>query len=247
VAFARETDVATAGRSEQHPLGLALRDDDLPEMWVLNQLCVIGPRPELDAAGLADALDRHLGDLPHRRANVEDDETGERLVDGMRERGYRVERLGVMLLGDPPAPPAAGIAREEPRSEPFLAAEMAIAMESREQPVDVARRLMDGRARLRAARRGTRTFLGSRDGVDASTVTLYSDGSIAQLEDVGTLTLHRGNGLASATLSLAVHEALAAGHELVFLLVDRDEGPEPLYERLGFRTATQLWTFTRRG
>jgi GNAT superfamily N-acetyltransferase len=226
---------------------MALRDDALPQMWILNQVYVLGAQPELDAAALDAELDRHLGDLPHRRATVEDDATGRRLVEGMQERGYRAERLGVMLLGDPPPAPAPGIAREEADDDRFRAVELTLAMESREQPLDLAEKLVAGRARLRAARPGTRTFLGSRDGVDACTVTLYADGRIAQIEDVGTLLPHRGRGLASATLSLAVHEALSTGHDLVFLYVDADEGPVPLYERLGFRTAAQLWTFTRSG
>jgi GNAT superfamily N-acetyltransferase len=153
-----------------------------------------------------------------------------------------------MPLESPPPPPAAGVAREA-TDEPdaFVAAELAVALDTREQPPDVAERLVGGRTRLRASRAGTRTFLGARDGVDACTVTLYSDGHTAQIEDVATLVEHRRHGLAAATISLAIAEALAAGHELVFLYVDADEGPVPLYERLGFRTAGQCWTFTRPG
>lgn len=217
-------------------------------MWVLNQLVVTDPQPRLDAGELAGELDRLYADYAHRRVSVEDDATGRRLLDGMRERGYRPDRLGVMLLEEPPPTPPPGIAREatgEPAA--FHAAEVAVGLDTREQPPDVTERLVGGRVRLRASRSGTRTFLGARNGVDACTVTMYSDGQTAQLEDVATLVEHRGHGLAGAALSLAIGEALAAGHDLVFLFVDLDAGPVPLYERLGFRQAGGMWTFTRPG
>jgi GNAT superfamily N-acetyltransferase len=150
-----------------------------------------------------------------------------------------------MLLGDPPPRPAEGIAREERDDERFREVELAVALDTREQAREIAEVLIGGRARLRASRDGTRTFLGAREGLDVCTVTLYSDGRIAQLEDVATLAAHRGHGIARAALSLATHEALDAGHEHVFLVVDSEEGPVPLYERLGYRLAAYFWTFTR--
>ena len=244
VEFWRETDLRTAGRVEEHPLGVALFDDQLPEMWILNQLHVVRPEPELEAGALVAELDRLYGHLKHRRVTIDDDATGQRLDEGLRAHGFRPDRLGVMLLGDPPPPPP-GVAREETDDAVFRAVELAVALDTREQPAEVAERLVAGRARIRAGREGTRTFVGARDGFDACTVTMYSDGSVAQLEDVATLIEHRGHGLAAATVSLAIHKALAAGHDLVFLLVELDGGPVSLYERLGFRTAGQYWNFTR--
>ena len=245
IAFARDTDVWTADRVEEHPLGVALFDEQATEMWILNQLHVLHPEPELEAGALVAELDRLYGDVKHRRVTVVDDATGRRLIEGMREHRFRPDRLGVMLLGDPPPAPPDGIAREETDPDVFFAAELAVGLDTREQPPDVSERLVRTRTRIRAAREGTRTFVGSRNGVDACTVTLYSDGNVAQVEDVATLVEHRGHGLAGATVSLAIHAALAAGHDLVFLFVDLDEGPVPLYERLGLRTTGQYWTFTR--
>jgi hypothetical protein len=43
----------------------------------------------------------------------------------------------------------------------------------------------------------------------------------------------------------AVEEALAAGHELVFLVADDDDWPKDLYARLGFETIGRTWSFLR--
>jgi GNAT superfamily N-acetyltransferase len=243
--FPRKPNPLAVGRSAPHPLGLALFDESLPQMWVLNQLHVVGPRPELDGPGLVAELDRLYPDVAHRQVTVTDDGTGARLSEQMQLCGFSAERDGVMLLETPPDPPAPGIARQADE-ESFRAAELAIAQED---PVwaSVAELLMDGRARLRAARPHTRAFLGRHDGIDVSTVTMHADGHTAQLEDVATRVAHRRHGVAGATLALAAREALAAGHDLVFLLVDVASGPVPLYERLGFRVAGHKWVFTRSG
>ena len=54
------------------------------------------------------------------------------------------------------------------------------------------------------------------------------------MEAVATLPAHRGRGYASAVVLRAVEEALAAGHDLVFLTADDDDWPKELYARLGF-------------
>lgn len=212
-------------------------------MWVLNQLHVIAPQPELDADALVAELDRLYPALAHRRVTHADDATGARLADAMGDRGFRAEHDAVMLLGDPPPPPPAGVARQADEAA-FAAAELVLARDDPEQR-SVADLLAAGRARMRAARPGTRRFVGRHEGVDACTVTMLSDGDVAQLEDVSTLAAHRGHGVAGATLALAIHEALRSGHELVFLVVDADEGPVALYERLGFAVAGHTWTFSR--
>ena len=54
----------------------------------------------------------------------------------------------------------------------------------------------DARRRLRAAVPTARFFVAASDGVDAAVTTLYSDGVVAQVEDVGTLRDYRRRGLA---------------------------------------------------
>jgi predicted GNAT family acetyltransferase len=79
-----------------------------------------------------------------------------------------------------------------------------------------------------------RTFATLDQGSATSWCELYSDGQTAQIESVCTLREKRGRGLASAVVATAARAALDAGHDLVFLVVNEDEGPVELYRRLGF-------------
>jgi GNAT superfamily N-acetyltransferase len=92
-----------------------------------------------------------------------------------------------------------------------------------------------------------RYFVAASDGVDACHATLYSDGVVAQVEDVGTLKAMRRRGLARAACSAAIDAALEAGHELVFLVANDDDWPKELYGKLGFEPVGRPWAFTRPG
>src|SRR6476469_2736687 len=85
---------------------------------------------------------------------------------------------------------------------------------------EVVQQLMAARRRLCAAVPTTRFFAGFDDGVGASTATLYSDGTVAQVEDVGTLKAHRDRGLSRAAVGAVVDAATAMGHELTFVIAD---------------------------
>ena len=79
-----------------------------------------------------------------------------------------------------------------------------------------------------------------------SAAELYSDGRTAQIEDVATLSAYRGRGHAKAAVTRAVEEALATGHELVFLVADGDDWPKALYAKLGFEEVGSRFAFLRR-
>jgi GNAT superfamily N-acetyltransferase len=246
IAFERDNLVLAAERSDEHPLGLWTRCAEHPQLWMLNQLHVVGPHPGLTAKGLIAELDAGLSDARHRRVTVADDATGRGLVDDFRAAGWQVSPTLVMLLDrEPPAPPP-GVAREV--DEPTMRAleELIVrddpAFPAHDEPVVLA-----GHIHMRAAIPGTRTFAGAHDGVDACQTTLYAVGRTGQPESVGTLSAHEGHGLASATVALATREALAAGCDLVFILCHADTGPVPLYARVGFRAAGRFWAFTRPG
>ena len=72
------------------------------------------------------------------------------------------------------------------------------------------------------------------DGQAVSYVDLYHDGCTAQIEDLATLSQHRGRGYASALVLRALQEAQRAGCDLVFLVADAQDWPKALYRRLGF-------------
>jgi GNAT superfamily N-acetyltransferase len=142
--------------------------------------------------------------------------------------------------------PAPGLAREVDRST-LRAAEARTLAEDRyvgDEDPGVIPQLLLGRDLFADAAEVTRFFVGSHDGVDASTATLFLDGGIAQIEDVATLIDHRGHGLARATVGAAVDAALAAGTHLVFLHADADDWPKELYAKLGFVPVGEAWGFT---
>jgi len=83
------------------------------------------------------------------------------------------------------------------------------------------------------------------DDAPVAAADLYSDGRIAQVEEVATLPAHRGHGYASAVVLRAVEVALASGHDLVFLEADARDWPKDLYARLGFEEVGRTWSFLR--
>jgi predicted GNAT family acetyltransferase len=105
---------------------------------------------------------------------------------------------------------------------------------------DVAAELLrcHGRSARAAA---TRWFVGVDDGVDACHATLYSDGRVAQIEEVATLEAHRNRGLARATVGAATAAALESRHELVFIVASDDDWPKELYAKHGFEPIDHAW------
>jgi ribosomal protein S18 acetylase RimI-like enzyme len=91
-----------------------------------------------------------------------------------------------------------------------------------------------------------RSFGVVEDGEVVSSAELFSDGRTAQVEEVQTLPSHRGRGHAKATVTRVVEEALAAGHEFVFLVAAGDDWPKELYRRLGFEEVGSRFAFLRR-
>jgi GNAT superfamily N-acetyltransferase len=212
-------------------------------VWVLNQLSVDAPT---DADGLIAALDELYADLPHRRAFVESEEVGSRLADDMRAAGWLVERDVFMVLRrerDRPAQP--GLAREVDEATIRAVEARTIGEEPYGEPAVVEQLLASRAAFGRAGR--ARYFVAASEGVDACHTTLYSDGVVAQIEDVGTLKELRGRGLARAACSAALDAAAVAGHELVFLVADDQDWPKELYAKLGFDPVGRPWAFTRPG
>ena len=67
---------------------------------------------------------------------------------------------------------------------------------------------------------GTRFVVADFEGTPAAYATLYSDGTVAQVEDVSTQPRARGHGLARAVVQHAIDLARAEGHELIFLVAE---------------------------
>lgn len=247
IDFEIDCTVAACDHSEEVPLGLWIRSASHPKMWMLNQLHVRGPQPDLTADDLVAELDRGLADVGHRRAQVGDDATGRRLADDVAKlEGWTAAPVLVMVLEREPPEPPPGVTREIDH-EAMMALEALLVDEYDDVPQDEKPVVVAGRAHLTAVIDGTRYFTATADGTDVSTVYLYTDGRTGQLEDVGTLEAHRGQGLASATVNVAARAAIDAGCDMTFLVCHAGTGPVALYADLGFRTVGRYWAFTRRG
>ena len=243
--FARDVTAGACERPEPHPWGLALHDARRPRAWVLNTLHVTRPLgADVDARALTGELDRLYGGLAHRRVVVDDDSTGRRLAGGLRDRGYACSAELVMALSAPRDREPAGGDTAECSSDDLGAVERAF-MRAEGRAEDLVDELLAMRAALWAARPGTRWFVARSDGRAGASATLYSDGTVAQVEDVGTLPELRGRGLGRAVVSAAVDAAVAAGHELVFLVADADDWPRDLYAKIGFREIGREWACLR--
>jgi predicted GNAT family acetyltransferase len=179
---------------------------------------------------------------------VERFDTGERIARALRHRRWLVERNVFMVLRRPRDHEAApGLAREVDEATLQVVEARSVREEPYGRDEEVVRQLVSMRAALARAVPAARFFLGASDGVDAAVTTLYSDGTIAQVEDVATLRDFRRRGLARATVTAAVDAALAMGHELIFIVADEDDWPKDLYARLGFDPVGRAWAFTRPG
>jgi GNAT superfamily N-acetyltransferase len=212
-------------------------------VWVLNQLSVDAAT---DAGGLIGALDELYSQLPHRRAFVEDPEVGELLAPALRTAGWLVERDVFMVLRrDRDRSPEPGLAREVDEATIRAVEAQTIGEEPYGEPA-IVEQLLGSRAAFGRAG-NARYFVAAREGVDGCHATLYSDGVVAQIEDVGTLRAMRGRGLARAACSAALDAAIAAGHELVFIVADDEDWPKELYAKLGFDPVGRPWAFTLPG
>ena len=212
-------------------------------MWVLNQLSVDAPT---DADALIGALDQLYSHLPHRRAFVEDPEVGERIAPRLRDVGWLVERDVFMVARrERDRPAQAGLAREVDEATIRAVEAQTIAEQPYGEPAVIEQLLASRAAFGRAGR--ARYFVAATDGVDGCHTTLYSDGVVAQIEDVGTLKSLRRRGLARAACSAALDAAVATGHDLVFIVADDEDWPKELYGKLGFDVVGRPWAFTRPG
>jgi ribosomal protein S18 acetylase RimI-like enzyme len=224
-AFLARADMA-GRRTEDSSVGTAVFDDALPKRLDSNFLRV---EREADAETVRSESER----LGRRMIVVPDSKLGERLAPFFGERGWKVNRVVLMVQ----------------RREPERGADLSLVREVREEELRPARsRLNAGRPwgapevleQLFAAKHSigekvdVRFFAVVVDGEVASYTDLYQDGAEAQVEDVGTLEEHRGRGYATSVVLAAIADARRKGAEFVFLVADKEDWPKELYRRLGF-------------
>jgi GNAT superfamily N-acetyltransferase len=216
-------------RTEPTRLGTAVYDDRVPKSYDSNYLLVETLLPETTAEELvADAIEHERPMIFVREA-----EAAAALVPAFQALGWRLDRHVFMAQ-------RGTVTRTGPRE---LVRELdADALRS------PRRRLIAGypwatpevmdqlhkAKHFRSERVETHFYGVVADGEVVSYADLYLEPPVAQIEDVGTLEEHRGQGYASAVVLYAAEVARRAGADLVFLVADAQDWPQQLYRRLGF-------------
>lgn len=240
--FLRASSARTCDELRPTRHGVALLTPSLPFVWQLNALLV--EDPAAGAAELARDAELAFEDSGHRKLVVNDEEHGTRLAPQLARDGWNVVRLLVMArIREPQISVPPGLASEADRAT----AAAALAAFRREQPFgwqDEAVSQLAGMDERYSRGLAARDFV-APPAQPVSACRLYSDARSAQVDEVGTLEAHRGQGLASATVLAAADAAAAAGHDLTFLLTDAADGPKELYRRLGFEPVGVIYEFLK--
>ena len=233
--FDRELTERLSTRTERCRFGTAFFHDGFPRRWDSNFVWV---EADLDGVGSDDLVadaDDVLGraGLAHRVLSIDDRARGERLAAGFEALGYEIDRDVTMVH-----------VREPDRWTDARAEEIDLATAKRffvAANLEAARRVDAADARMLAdfrdvlVERVDARFFGARvDGQVVAGCELYRLDDVAQIEDVFTMTAHRGLGLARAVVLAAVRTAREAGADLVHLFADGDDWPKQLYAKLGF-------------
>jgi hypothetical protein len=188
--------------SSRFRFGSAIFNDSFPRVWYLNLLRI--DRPDgatLEAlAGEAERLHGARGH-EHRRVVVPDDDAGLGLAPGFRSLGWKLEREVLMAFGGRGDKGGGAATAEEVTWEALRPLREEVARNDPRATEEVVRELLDANALAAQAGRA-RQFAVRVKGRIVSAADLYSDGRTAQVEDVVTLTQHRGHGYATAEGSL---------------------------------------------
>jgi ribosomal protein S18 acetylase RimI-like enzyme len=237
--------------SRRTPWGMVFADPRYPLLYDANHAAVLEEMPDLELSeireGLLPAI-RAAG-APHEQVEfwAGDDSPA---VDEMRARV--AESRDVAMVFDPSGPAVAGadggvrvVEITEPDSA-FLDWYRASRSDFGERP-DIGPVVADQLFRRDIEQfvpRGLRFFVGLIDGEIAGQTTLFGFGGIGYVDSVVTRAEFRRRGVATATVLRAVEASVERGDELVHLLAVKDSAPQRLYERLGFRVASEIISFT---
>jgi ribosomal protein S18 acetylase RimI-like enzyme len=225
--------------------GRAFFRDDLPQRYYSNFVRIESPLAGVDVEDLVRETDRALAGLGHRQIQVDDDDDGARLAPGLVERAYKPDHSALLALRRDPDRAGDLEAVDEldhAAARPFL-----LEVYRRELTADdvaLTERFVDFRRAVQEAANG-RFFVQRVDGQLAGLCELYLVDGVAQVEHVDTLEEFRGRGIARNVVLRAVHEARAAGADLVVIGADLEDWPIELYRRLGFDEIGRTWVFTK--
>jgi GNAT superfamily N-acetyltransferase len=259
LALAADRAIRRRAALQAQPLaeGLAVRHPELYDVHYLNAVLLDPTAParrELDGAQVAALAERWLGGLGHRHVVFDDAGAGERAAVQPALVGWERSRTVYMAFADDPSGLTAD-PRARVISESELQALQLTSLREEAPEVDartgLVARLVATQSRLRTTTPCRRLGAGESAGGPVSACTLFLDDDVsgrrvATVEEVGTLSAHRGRGLARAAVASAVAHAARWGADLIVVPADADDWPQLMYARLGFAAIGRQVTLTRR-
>jgi GNAT superfamily N-acetyltransferase len=254
-AFELESVALVADEFTLIPEGWVAKAPSLPMVWSLNHVGVTAALPSAEVMGLAD---HHMNGVPYRHVVVDDEAAGERLQGDFRAAGWRIERNVLMALRRDPGrevdtsgvtvlggDKASGIIEPAEEEALELMAEWTANEEELRAGSDAHRQVLEATRLTWRARNGRRLAVVGSDGALAGITVLFSDGIVAQVEDVYVVPGERGRGVGRALVTRAARLAVELGHELSFIIGDDEDWPQHLYAQVGFEPVARTWVFHR--
>lgn len=232
---------ALAGSTLDLDIGWAVRTDELPLVWTLNQLCVTEPA---SAEEIVDVAARCQSHLPYRHVVVRHAKSGDAAAPLLRSTGWHLEREVLMAIDAASAPSLgdAGIDEvSELTEDQALELMRAWLLEERGPSEDGLAQVLEYNRREGRLWRERRLGALDDDGTPIAVTKLRIDGSFAWVEDVYALPRARGQGHGRSLVTHAVRCALDAGCSLIAIVADADDWPQRLYASVGFRPVGTAW------
>jgi GNAT superfamily N-acetyltransferase len=223
--------------------GWVIRTPSLPDVWWLNGLRIRRPI----SYEHAEALCRRYLPAAFDQLFLEEEAGDERLAREFRARGWDVDvDVHSVLVRDPDRPPPSvtvvepGMEETLDLMERWLAEDVTLHLTAAglEQLVESMRLVW-------LARRGLRLGVRDHNGRLVAMTHLFSDGRVAQVEDVYAVPEARGRGYGRALVTRAASAAREGGHELTFIVADDNAWPKQLYAKVGFEPVGRSWHLHR--
>jgi ribosomal protein S18 acetylase RimI-like enzyme len=243
--FERQTLVRVVDEVRAIDQGWVVRAPSFPEVWVFNNLRI---HVEVTYEEALKLCARHLPDADFDQILILDNRVGERLAEVFRGDGWEVDvdvhsvlSLEPDRLVDTDAVVEAGEEEALDLMERWMKEDPSLHLTGA-----ALGQLRNGNRLSWRARHARRLGIRDQDERLVAMTLLYSDGRVAQVEDVYVIPEARGRGYGRVLVTRAVDLARRGGHELTFIVADDNDWPKQLYHKLGFEPVGRTWLFHRK-
>jgi GNAT superfamily N-acetyltransferase len=243
-AFDRGSIEHVADALVEIPEGWVARTPSLRWVYYLNHVRVNVPIETSEAVSL---LEQHMGDMPYRHLVIGDEPTGERVTAALRPAGWEIGRdVHMAFTGEVDLGLDTSAVTEIPEEDAvgLMTRWVSEDEDCRGKP-EMIREIVEAVRLAWRARNARRYAVRNPDGTVAAMTMLFSDGSVAQVEDVYVTPEARGHRLGRTLVTHAVRQAVESRHDVVWLVANAEDWPKELYVKIGFEPVAHIWTAHR--